>query len=116
MLFGYNELASKLLDVLEVDYETIDRFRDCFLNSDGSEIVIYTRTGGNNRVDHEESNDRLRKIKGFIGDEDDSFDNTYALFRYSVPEDMQKLCKASAVVFGVDVVNRWKDALTALKG
>lgn len=66
------------------------RFRDCFLEQNETpEIVILTRTGGNNRDDYEEENEWIRSLSGFIADEDDDFDSTYARWRFAVPEQWQ---------------------------
>src|SRR5215469_975950 len=95
MLFGFNPYARMLLKMLNVDVIQIPRFRDCFLNTDGV-IVIFTRTGGGNREYYENAtpenpegpwNSDLRKLRGYLGDEDDSYDGTYAHFFYKVPEE-----------------------------
>lgn len=114
MIFGHNHLAASLLGILEVSPDSIDRFRDCFLNADGTEIVIYTRTGGNNRADYEEGIERLRKIPGYIGDADDDFDATYASFRYAVPETVAEACKKLATSHGVDPAKRWDEFANVL--
>lgn len=115
MIFGFNPLAATLLHLLEANAREIDRFRDCFLNEEGTEVIIYTRTGGNNRRDYEDSNAKLRKLKGFIVDEDDGFDDTYALFRYSIPEKYRtSLGIIAKRGFGVDPAKRWKETLLEL--
>jgi hypothetical protein len=86
MLFGVNPFSGVLLQMLDVSSDDVPRFRDCFLNEDGSEIVIHTRTGGGNREDYEDGNDFLASIAGYKFDADDDFDCTYADFHYDVPE------------------------------
>jgi hypothetical protein len=117
MVFKTNLLASRLFAVLSIKpSDVIDcRLRDCFLNEEGTEIIIYTRTGGGNREEYKEANDRLRKINGFIGDSDDSFDCTYALFRYAIPEEFQGPCKELGPTFGVDPAKRWKETIESLE-
>ena len=86
MLFGVNRFADVLLQMLGVDVEEIPRFRDCYLNEAGDEIIIHTRSGGGNRKDYETGNNLLKLVAGYKCDYDDSFDSTYANFHYAVPE------------------------------
>lgn len=113
LVFGVNPLAEILLHLLGVDYKTVQRFRDCFLNEAGTEIVIYTRTGGNNRADFD--NSALRKLPGFIAEEDDAFDNTYALFRFEVPVKASEKCKLLGPQIGVNPAKRWKEMIKAME-
>lgn len=50
ILHGRNVNSGRLLEILELDskYPT-GRFRDIYLNKDGSQIILYTRNGGGNR-------------------------------------------------------------------
>lgn len=110
LVHGYNALAPELLKALGTTPADIPRFRDCFLsrgpNEDGEYICIYTRTGGGNREQYEESqggsfndddgaklpsNNDLRLIDGFVFDADDDFDATYAGFYYKVPDSLKTL-------------------------
>ena len=84
MLFGTNPAADFLLAMLGIDRSFPGRFRDCYL--DGDHIVVYTRTGGGNREVYEDANEAMHTVPGFVSDEDDDFDCTYAHFRYQVPE------------------------------
>jgi hypothetical protein len=92
-LFGTNPYAKALLIIL--GNPDVPRFRDCYLNEEG-EIVIYTRTGGGNReyydepnADNEEGpwNSTLWNIPGYLRDEDDDFDSTYAYFYFTPPKE-----------------------------
>lgn len=63
------------------------RFRDGWVEetsdpSDPYRIVLYTRTGGNNREGHVQANRFLESIPGFVETQDDSYDPTFALWRY----------------------------------
>lgn len=90
-VFGISIYAPELLTTLcGKDIEKISRFRDCFLNKDGSEAIIYTRTGGNNRDDYLDSIRFLQGLPGYLGDEDDPYDATYAIFRYEIPEEFKE--------------------------
>jgi hypothetical protein len=89
-LFGYNPYAPVLLAALGVspsDAHKIPRFRDIYLDTDGS-IIILTRTGGvRNREQYAAENTRIRDyLPGYLRDEDDSFDSTFARFYYARPE------------------------------
>lgn len=85
MLHGVNPFASFLLTLIGVDPDMIPRFRDCYVNDEGL-IVIHTRTGGGNREHYEDGNEYLQEIEGYVRDEDDSFDCTYANFYYKPDE------------------------------
>jgi len=89
MLHGENSKADMLLAILGTSKSAIPRYRDCYL-SDGK-IIIHTRTGGGNRdcydapnEDNEEGpwNSDLRSLPGYLRDEDDDFDSTYADFYF----------------------------------
>lgn len=101
MLHGSTANAPALLAALGLTESDVPRFRDCFW--DGERIVIHTRTGGGNREAYENLatyqanfpgddntagpwNDDLRAVPGFLYDEDDEFDSTYANFYYTPPE------------------------------
>jgi len=114
ILFNVNPLAGTLLAIIGVDHNTVARFRDCFLNEDGTEIIVYTRTGGGNRAEYHADNDKLGSYPGFQGDEDDEFDSTYALFRFRIPEELRERCKELAPLYGVNPAKRWKDAIEAM--
>lgn len=105
-IFGYNKYASYLLSMLGLEMSKIPRFRECFVD-ENDRIVIMTRTGGGNRKFYESEaaarkelpeafqpedagkdhlwNCDLRQIPNYQSDEDASFDETYAYFRYEVP-------------------------------
>jgi hypothetical protein len=131
-LFGVNQAAPVLLAMLGIDSGAVPRFRDCFLSE--GRIAIHTRTGGGNRemYENEESarsnypeyftgkddpsgpwNDDLRKLSGFLHDEDDDFDSTYATFYFDVPEKFKHLIEK--LPEGVDPAKRWQDALESLR-
>lgn len=116
MLFGYNLFAGFLLTVLELDYDKVPRFRDCFLNKAGTEIIVFTRVGGGNRADYEEGITMMRQVPGYLRDEDDHYDNTYAAFFYGVPEDYKEHCLAIVEMGGgVDMKARWQEAMDIIK-
>jgi hypothetical protein len=116
MLFGVNAFSSTLLQMLGTTPNKIPRYRDCFLSKDGTEIIIYTRTGGGNREAYEVENESLRLIPGFKRDEDDDFDCTYASFFFEVPEHFKAqvtLIKDMGAI--TNPIERWKQLLEDLK-
>lgn len=117
MLFGTNPFSDTLLQMLGITQIDVPRFRNCYLNEDGSKIIIHTRTGGGNREDYEEDNDALTKVAGYDYDEDDNFDSTYANFYYDVPE----VCKSQVALLKdlgavTDPAARWQEMLADLRG
>jgi hypothetical protein len=121
MVFGRNSFAEAFLHMLGTGESKVPRFRDCWLNKEGTEIVIYTRTGGGNRdyyeseanarknypKDFEEDeqpagpwNEDLRQLPGFIRDVDSTFDGSYAEFYFKVPE--QYAVKIKTIVANMD--------------
>jgi hypothetical protein len=116
-LHGKNELSPILLAVLNIDQPDSKwksgRFRDIYLNEDGTKIILYTRNGGGNREHYYDgigeepegkechctgciiTND-LPKHPNYIRDWDDDFDCTYAYIEFSVPKEHEELCKSLA--------------------
>ncbi|AKI80527.1 hypothetical protein QJ850_gp172 [Acanthamoeba polyphaga mimivirus] len=62
------------------------RFRDVYVNSFNPIIKVTTRTGGGNREEYEEHNDYVSSLEGYISDKDAWWDETYANFKYEIPE------------------------------
>lgn len=128
MLFGVNAAAPVLLAMLGTEANAVPRFRDCYLTEE-KKIAIYTRTGGGNRPYYESAesykaetgdepegrcwNEDLRLLPGFIRDEDDDFDCTYATFYFDVPEKFKHLIEK--LPEGVDPAKRWQETLENLK-
>ena len=75
-LFGVNPYATSLLLIL--GGPEVPRFGDCYLN-EASEIVIFTRTGGNNREAYKAENAALTQVPGYLRDEDDGSAVAHAL-------------------------------------
>lgn len=108
ILYGRNPRTSTILNILKITPNDIPRFRDCWSDEKG-EIIILTRTGGGNRDFYENVetcranypedfegelanhptgpwNDDLRKIPGYISDNDADFDRTYAEFHFKIQQ------------------------------
>ena len=131
MLIGEDSNAQYLLQLLGVNEGHIPRYRSCYWN--GTHIVIHTRTGGGNREYYEslescrenypdyfteESspsgpwNEDLRKIPGYVRDEDSDFDCTYADFFYTPPKGVEEAL--GALTISVPPAERWKAVFEAL--
>ena len=101
ILFGENLDADELLTLLELGttYPMPPRYRNCWLDKERKQIVVYTRAGGGNR---EHNNDETEpgwkcecwgcdmqyvvpKHPRYSHDEDDDFDSTYAKIYYDIP-------------------------------
>lgn len=114
-LFGVNKFSHVLLQILDISPLDVPRFRDCYLNEAGDQIVIFTRTGGGNREEYEAQNEALRRCPGFIIDEDDTLDPTYAKFHYRVPETYKHVTMAIKEQGGVnDPTEKFKALLDKL--
>lgn len=115
MVYGVNKLAGPLLAALDIDHHDVPRFRDCFLHVDGT-IVIYTRTGGGNREEYQSQNDAMKLHKYYLRDEDDRYDCTYALFHFTIPEEIKADCdELMAKGWGVDPAKRWAETIEQLR-
>lgn len=117
MLNGVNEHAGLLCNMLGLKVSEcmegmpVGRFRDIYLNANGTEIHLLTRNGGRNR-DCWNNDDQsimgecmcpgciqtqlLPQHKNYITDDDDSFDCTFAITRFRVPEEYSELAKSLA--------------------
>ena len=106
MIYGANPATFFILPMLGKHPDEYPRFRDCFVGKisrseeldefnipklqmdsyDEPIITVYTRTGGGNREEYVEQNAKMSSHPNYIKDYDDSFDSTFALFEFSVPE------------------------------
>ena len=82
---GSNPAAGRLLAAINLDPNTIPRFRDVWVNDDMTEVTVHTRTGGGNREDYQEQNDALAAHPLYLRDADDDFDCTFADFTFRLP-------------------------------
>jgi hypothetical protein len=126
MIHGVNPLAPVLMKMLGAAPGDVPRLRDCYF--DGEHIVIYTRTGGGNRdcydsretTDSEDYdgpfNDDVRALPGFVRDEDDDYDSTYASFYFEVPQQFHMLLdKLKSMAQKQTQAERWEAALDHIK-
>lgn len=123
LVHGVNPFAGILLQALGITHAQVPRFRDCWWT--GEHIVLYTRTGGGNREAYEKGgayaedhqgpwNDDLRLIEGYVRDEDDSYDTTYAAFYYTPSPTLADALKALPVADATPE-QRWKAFMEKLK-
>lgn len=88
MLHGCEPTADIVLQMLDVDRESVTRFRDAYFTYQDANtepvMVIMTRTGSTSWT--EARNEQLQLLPGFIDVADDEFDSSMALFRFAVPE------------------------------
>lgn len=92
-LFGENKEAPVLLGMIRVNKEYFDRYRDVELIQDGTKIRVFTRLGGGNRANYEETWNKIRNHELYIKDYDDDFDCTYAYIEYNIPEEFKETAK-----------------------
>lgn len=95
-LFKENEDANVLLGVLNLNKGIFERYRDVYLNKEGTEITVYTRCGGENRTEFERVFEIMKRHPNYISNWDDKGDNTYAYIKFGVPEKYKELCKKIA--------------------
>lgn len=93
-LMGENEEAPVLLGVLNLTKKDFGRYRDIYLNADGTEIIVLTRCGGGNREYYDYVFEEMKEHECYISDYDDDFDETYAYIKFSVPEKFKDMCKS----------------------
>jgi len=83
MLFGMNGQSDLILAVIGLRKHDVERFRDVFIEADGAEIHVYSRTGGDNRESY--PNEAMRHAPGWMRSYDDDFDSTYCTDEFKVP-------------------------------
>lgn len=91
MLFGQNANAEVLLKILNLSPSQIPRFRDVYWS--GEFIVVHTRTGGGNREEYALENEALTLVPGYVRNEDEEFDCTYANFYFKPPAELEEIFK-----------------------
>ncbi len=95
LLHGMNYLTPVLLAILDIDQKEgkwdSGRFRDIYLNENGTKIIIFTRNGGGNRDSYFPYD--IKKHPNYITDYDDDFDCTFAYIEFSIPKGFKRLLK-----------------------
>lgn len=85
-MHGENKDAVALLGMIGCTREMFCRYRDTYICDNGNNIIVYTRLGGSNRPDYKETIEIIRTNPNYLEDYDDDFDETYAYFKFKVPE------------------------------
>jgi len=111
VIFGRNPHAAALLEVLGLQREHFERFRDAFL-SQGA-IIVYTRCGGPNRTERRAVFERMRAHPQYISEADDAYDSTYCTFWFLVPPN-RALPDDCPDIGPWDPSARWKEAQARL--
>lgn len=140
MAFGPTEQKIPAIAVCGIDPEKIGRYRDVWMERDGESedsliIAVYTRNGGGNREDYAEQIAYMQGHPQYVEDSDDSFDSTYATFRFRVRESDLDLSGQErwgvpreqwldreetwgglnlAAVDRIDTDERWREAIAAI--
>jgi hypothetical protein len=93
LVIGAHPLSSIFLHQLGLEQADVPRFRDTYYehgeNGQGH-VVVLARIGGGNRPGYEAAIAKLRTHSLYVSDEDDTFDPTYALFRFKLPKGLEE--------------------------
>lgn len=84
------ERAFVMARVLGLKRRDFGRLRDAWaeITDEGElQLAFYTRNGGGNRADYAEVTAALQASPFYLSDADDTFDSTYATYRFSWPEE-----------------------------
>ena len=98
---------AEILSLIGLKESDVNRYRGCDIYDD--KIVIYARTGGNNRASY--PNDNLIKNPYYLYNEDDSWDNTYANYYFAIPDGTEDTIEAKA-----DIPFPWQYINAYLRG
>ena len=99
MLFGEDKNAGRFLEMLNLERDMFQRYRDCYLNGDGTRIIVLTRIGGNYRPNYDAVFDNIHNHPYFLSDYDEPKDETYCYFEFKVPEKYLKETQSMATGF-----------------
>lgn len=119
MVAGYHPHAGLVLHLLGKEPGDFARFRDAWVERDeqgAPRLAIYTRLGGGNRDDCEDTIDSITEHPLYLHDADDSFDCTYATFYFRVPDEhLQEVDDALPKDVGpVDTDARWQQLINSI--
>lgn len=95
-LFGENEDAVPLLGMINCTRNDFQRYRDVYLNKEGTVITVVARIGGGNRPAYRQVFNNMMRHELYIQSYDDDYDKTYAYFEFKVPEKYAATCKLMA--------------------
>lgn len=110
MIRGVNQATFYILPMLADRHpDNYPRFRDCFIGEMSNSktekdqfgipvkifdyskktISLYLKIGNGNRKDFVEEIKELRSFPTYVKDYDDDFDNAYAVFLFTIPEEFK---------------------------
>jgi hypothetical protein len=95
-LFGENEYSDILLGFIGVNKNMFMRYRDCYLNKEGTIVTILTRLGGVNRRTYKQVFNNVKQNPNYVRDYDDDYDDTYCYFEFKVENKYLKTAKIMA--------------------
>ena len=89
LVIGNSGWPKALMDIMwDLTPEMVGRYRDHWLERDesGDEpalvLAVYTRIGGGNREEYADNIRQMQALATYVSDADDTYDNTYATFRF----------------------------------
>jgi hypothetical protein len=89
LVIGNSGWPKALMDIMwDITPEMVGRYRDHWLEKDesGDEpalvLAVYARIGGGNREEYADNIRQMQALTTYVSDADDSYDNTYATFRF----------------------------------
>jgi hypothetical protein len=109
------ELKQFVKECIERKIYISGRFRDIYLNEDGTKIILRTRNGGGNRESYWYVFEILRSHPNYLNDYDDEFDNTYAYIEFSVPKEAEGLCNILAKREELEKDEKFKPIIDIIK-
>lgn len=95
-LFGENEEAPAILGFAGLTRGMFMRYRDCYLNPEGTVVTVITRIGGGNRKEYRQAHTDIKRHPNYICDYDDAFDDTYCYFEFKVDDKFLETAKKIA--------------------
>lgn len=95
-LFGENKEAPAILGFAGLTRGMFMKYRDCFLNPDGTIVTVITRIGGGNRNEYRQAHINIKRHPNYIRDYDDDFDDTYCYFEFKVDNKFLETAKKIA--------------------
>lgn len=114
MIHGVNPATFFFLPMLGKHPDEYPRFRDCFVEREdlphfAYNIILLTRTGGDNREAYKEQNDAIRNMPDFVTDFDWDEDTTFAYWIFDVPAKWRQDYDAIKLSQAEEVSRAYKD-------